>query len=76
MPRFFIKSEQINDDTVRLIGEDAHHAARSLRMAVGDELTLCDESGVEYLCDIVEFIDDKEVIAKIKNQKTSDTEPP
>ena len=76
MPRFFIKSEQINDGVARLIGEDAHHAARSLRMAVGDELTLCDESGVEYLCDIVEFIDDKEVIARIRSQKSSDTEPP
>ena len=76
MPRFFIKREQITDDTARLIGEDAHHAARSLRMAVGDELILCDESGIEYICDITEFIDDKEVIAKIRAQKSSDTESP
>ena len=76
MPRFFIKQEQINDGRVSIVGEDAHHAARSLRMAVGDELTVCDEVGNEYLCSISEFFDDREVIATVKSQKRSETESP
>ena len=69
MPRFFIRQEQISDGVVRLLGEDAHHAARSLRMAVGDEITVCDMQGNEYTCRIASFADDREVTASTTSKE-------
>ena len=76
MPRFFIRRSQIDNDTVLLCGDDAHHIARSLRMAVGDRITVCDMQGNEYDCAIAEFDDDKEVRAKIEGVKAPENEPP
>ena len=76
MPRFFVKQEQIEDSTVTLTGEDAHHVARSLRMAVGDSLTVCDTQGNVYECRIEEFVDDKIVRAQIVSSSVAHTEPP
>lgn len=76
MPRFFVRRSQIDNDTVLLCGDDAHHIARSLRMAVGDKITVCDMQGNEYGCAITEFCDDKEVKAKIESVKAPENEPP
>ena len=75
MPRFFVRSERVVDNTVSIIGEDAHHIARSLRMAVGDSLTVCDMQGNEYSCTIKSFDEDKEVLADILSVKHSQNEP-
>lgn len=76
MPRFFIRQEQISDGVVHLLGEDAHHAARSLRMAVGDRVTVCDMQGNEYTCKITAFDEDREVLATIESARTADKEHP
>lgn len=75
MPRFFITEEQIDNGTVRLVGEDAHHVARSLRMAVGETITVCDSAGKEYLCRLERFESDAEVLAEVLSCRMSDTEP-
>ena len=45
MPRFFVEKERISEKEIIIDGSDAHHIARSLRMAEGDEVTICDGSG-------------------------------
>ena len=75
MPRFFIRQERVCGENVSIIGEDAHHIARSLRMAVGDEITVCDMQGNEYSCEIESFDEDREVVAKIMSQRHSENEP-
>ena len=75
MPRFFIRQERVFGDTVSIIGEDAHHIARSLRMAVGDALTVCDMQGNEYSCKIESFDEDTEVTARILSVSHSENEP-
>ena len=69
MPRFFIRQERITDGFISIIGEDAHHIARSLRMAAGDNITICDMQGNEYTCKISSFDEDREVSAEILSQK-------
>ncbi|MBQ8817987.1 MAG: 16S rRNA (uracil(1498)-N(3))-methyltransferase [Clostridia bacterium] len=76
MPRFFIRQEQIEDGVITLKGDDAHHIARSLRMAVGEGITVCDMQGNEYECRIDGFDDDARVFAKIISSSKSETEPP
>ncbi len=75
MPRFFIGENQIDGNTVTLTGEDAHHIARSLRMAVGDEVTVCDPNGQEYRCIIEGFEEDRTVRADILTSVSSECEP-
>ena len=58
MPRFFVKPEDFNDNTVNILGNDAFHIARALRMAVGDEITVADTVGYEYSCILRKIRDD------------------
>ena len=75
MPRFFVRADQISDGYIRILGSDAHHIARSLRMAVGDAVTVCDMQGNEYSCSIVSFDEDREVSAEILESRHSQNEP-
>ncbi len=75
MPRFFIRQNQIENDKIHIIGEDAHHIARALRMAQGEKIEVVDMQSNLYNCTLVEFIQDKEVVAKIDSQAKCDTEP-
>ena len=75
MPRFFVRQERVSENSISIIGDDAHHIARSLRMAVGEEITVCDMQGNEYCCTISSFDEDREVIAKIGSVKHSENEP-
>lgn len=76
MPRFFVSAEQIVDNTLTLTGDDAHHVARSLRMAAGETITVCDENAMEYECKLTSFEQDKRVLAEVLSAKPSETEPP
>ena len=77
MPRFFVRKEQISDDgVIRILGDDAHHIARSLRMAAGEKITVCDMQRMEYQCELIEFEDDKAVLARITESRQMNTEPP
>ena len=45
MPRFFLSAPMTVGETVILTGDDAKHISYSLRMAVGEEVTLLDGEG-------------------------------
>ncbi|MBQ7660716.1 MAG: 16S rRNA (uracil(1498)-N(3))-methyltransferase [Clostridia bacterium] len=75
MPRFFVPDGQIADGSISIVGDDAWHIARSLRMAVGDALTVCAFCGDEYACKL-EKITDGEVIARILSKSASGSESP
>ncbi len=75
MPRFFVRSDQVDGDVVTVLGEDAHHISRSLRMAAGERITVCDMQKNEYECELTEFLPDR-VKARIMNRLHCDTEPP
>ena len=74
MPRFFIRQNQIDNNKIRILGDDAHHISYSLRMAVGESVTVCDMQGVEYDCKIESF-SEGEVILAIEDSRASENEP-
>lgn len=53
MNHFFVTTEQICGDEVMITGEDVNHIKNVLRMKPGEELTVSDESGSDFLCRIV-----------------------
>ncbi len=71
MPRFFIDEKP--KDLYVITGEDAVHIGRSLRMRVGDEITLC-HGGEDFLCKIEKFTD-CEVFCKVLSSQMSNAEP-
>lgn len=75
MARFFVDEGQIENDTIVINGQDAFHIARSLRMAVGDELCICDKNGNEYLTELTKIRDD-ECVCKIISKRAGTAESP
>ena len=75
MPRFFVNQNQIDDEYITILGEDAHHISRSLRMAVGEHITISDMEKYEYEC-VLETFADTFVKAKIIDKYISKTESP
>ncbi|WP_312645008.1 16S rRNA (uracil(1498)-N(3))-methyltransferase [Hydrogenoanaerobacterium sp.] len=54
MPRFFV--EHANGDKITITGDDAAHISRVLRMGVGDDLIVCENStDIEYFCKIADI---------------------
>ena len=61
MPKFFIPKENIDAEakTAVIEGDGARHIARSLRMAVGDFITVSDGEGTEYSARLTKIRDEK-----------------
>lgn len=75
MPKFFVRQDQIEGTTVCLRGDDAFHISRSLRMAKGEHITVCDMQANEYDCVLCDFLPDS-VLAEILSVRKADTESP
>ncbi len=77
MPRFFIDitSDSINWPEIVITGDDARHIARSLRMAVGDEIVACDKEANEYRARLTK-IRDEECTAEILESYRATSELP
>ena len=75
MPRFFVTPDDISDGVAAIRGEDARHIARSLRMAEGERVTVCDGTGNDYFCRLRRIRDDI-VEAEIESSAPSRSEPP
>jgi len=69
MPKFFIGDENIGDGTIEILGDDARHIARSLRMAVGDEITVSNGRGTLFFCRLT-LIRDERCECEIISQET------
>ena len=71
MPRFF---KEYFKDAPFIEGDDARHISRSLRMRVGEALTVCDTMGTDYLCKIAD-IEDGIVRLDVLEETENRTEP-
>ena len=72
MPRFFC--EDVPDDRIILTGEDAIHLSRSLRVRIGEEITVCDGRCTDYLC-TVENVSSEAVTLAVKKKAPCEAEP-
>ena len=79
MPRFFIRQNQIEETdgvkTINILGDDAHHISRALRMAAGERIEVCDMQKNLYLCELNGFFEGR-VTARVISEGKADTEPP
>lgn len=66
MPRFF--SDEVLGREISIIGDDARHIGRSLRMKIGDEIIIC-AKGMDYSCEIMSISDDEVLLKAGEPQK-------
>ena len=71
MPRFFI--EKGSDDYIEITGDDAFHISKSLRMKIGDEITVCDFTNTEFDC-LIQSISDTAVLLRVVSKHASECE--
>lgn len=78
MPKFFIESNQIENDKITLVGEDVKHIANVLRKQVGDEINICNMLKSEnFLCQIKEINKDNiecTILKKLKSEAEANVE--
>ena len=75
MPRIYVSKNDIIEKKAVLEGDNANHISRSLRMRVGDEITLCDGERTDYRCTVEKMTSDK-VYLEINEKMPSEGEPP
>lgn len=73
MSRYFIKKTQIEDNKIRITGEDYQHLKKVLRAVKGDIITVCCDS-IDYTAVITE-ISDNCIISDILEGVENVTEP-
>lgn len=65
MQRYFISKEQVEGQTIKIIGEDVHHMTRVMRNKPGDQIICNTDDGKSALCKIEE-IHETEVQASVE----------
>jgi 16S rRNA (uracil1498-N3)-methyltransferase len=68
MPRFHLPPEQCREPLLTLAGREAQHALRVLRLRRGDEATVLDGAGREFICEIKDTSRDRLTLA-VKSQR-------
>ena len=71
---WFFADTELTTEEYTLTGEDAVHIARSLRMKVGEALTLCTPDGRRHDCEIIGITRD-EVTVRILSSTVCEQEP-
>lgn len=64
MQRYFVAPSQIQNDTVRLLDQDAFHATQVMRMTRGETFQVADNTGLVATC-VVSQIAKKEVLGTV-----------
>jgi len=72
MTRLFVTPEDVKQDFMVLIGENAQHA-RVLRLKNGEQVLLCDGQGREFICTVSDVSPDRISLVVMK-ERSSETE--
>ena len=71
---WFFANDDLTTEYYTITGEDASHIARSLRMKIGETLTLCTPDGRRHECEITGITRD-DVTVRILNSTECEQEP-
>ena len=71
---WFFTNDTITTESYTILGEDAAHISRSLRMKPGEALTLCTPDGKRHECEITAFSADS-VTVRILSSTVCEQEP-
>jgi 16S rRNA (uracil1498-N3)-methyltransferase len=72
--RFFLPASAIEGDRVRLSPEQSHQIVNVLRLQAGDNIVVCDETGIEYDVALT-VIEKREVVGRVTGRQKARGEP-
>ena len=75
MHHFFVTPEQVQEDTITIIGSDVNHMKNVLRMKIGEEVQISDGNNRKFLCEVTSMASE-EVCLHIQAILQADTELP
>ena len=71
MRKFFVNSNQIEDNKIKILGEDINHIKNVLRLEKGEQIQICDKNLLQnYICEIIE-VSKESIICKIIEKNES-----
>ena len=73
MTRFFVTADELQQNEIQLVGENASHA-KVLRLKAGEQILLCDGEGNECLCTVADTLRG-DFILNVDERRTSISEP-
>ncbi len=73
MPKFFVDENQLNNDIIRITGDNFNHIKNVLRCKLNDEIEICINE-ISYLTSIAEINKD-DILCKIKEKINVSKEP-
>lgn len=77
MYHFFVEKEQIEENRIRITGEDYNHAVRVLRLKKGEKVMVSDPSGTDYYSLVEEVREEaEELLLSIEEVSTENHELP
>lgn len=71
MYHFFVEPGQVHGDTIEILGGDVNHMKNVLRMKAGEEITVSDGFGHEYLCRVEELAEDRVETTVLERREVS-----
>ena len=74
MHKFFVETEQINNNKIKIVNEDYNHIANVLRMKNGDSVLITNKKSQETFNCKIEKITANEVICNIINVENKNVE--
>lgn len=74
MPRFFVKANQVQNEIIKILGEDVNHIKNVLRKNIDSEIEICNQdNGKAYHCKILSIKDDEilcNILEEMKEQES------
>jgi 16S rRNA (uracil1498-N3)-methyltransferase len=73
MHRFYVNTNQIQDEIIHITGPDVNHIKNVLRMKQGEEIVICNGQGKDCYC-IIKKVSEGEITAGILSKQETGTE--
>jgi len=68
---FYCEANQVSEQQIVITGSDVNHIKNVLRMERGEELMVCDGTGLQYTCRIEDFPAGEVLLSVLKAEKAS-----
>lgn len=68
---FYCEPNNVSEGQISITGSDVNHIKNVLRMRIGEELMVCDGTGMEYTCQIADFPAGEVELSVLKVEKAS-----
>lgn len=74
MRKFFVNSNQINDNQIIIVGEDVNHIKNVLRLAIGEKIKICDKDLSKNYVSTIDEVTNQEVRCTIVEEVEGEAE--